>query len=226
MLDHAIDAAQALGCERIVVVVGDQAPAVARPRRRAAGRRRRRRAGPAARHRPRGAGGQGRAGGLRRRRGGHLRRRPAADRRRRSSRCSTCASAGADVAVLGFEAADPGAYGRLVLGEGDLLERIVEAKDASAAELAITPATPASWPRRRRCCSSCSAEVGNDNAKGEYYLTDVVGLARARRPHGARRLRRRRRRSGRRTRRPSWPRPRPPSSSAAARRADGRPASP
>src|SRR5580698_9870522 len=47
-------------------------------------------------------------------------------------------AAGADVAVLGFETANPGAFGRLVMGEGDALEEIVEAKDASPDELAIT----------------------------------------------------------------------------------------
>ena len=92
LIDHAIDAAQGAGCERIVVVVGD-----ARAARSSAhvaarlGRGRHRHPGPAARHRPRGAGGEGGAGGLPGRRGGDLRRRRAADRRRRSSRCSICA---------------------------------------------------------------------------------------------------------------------------------------
>jgi bifunctional UDP-N-acetylglucosamine pyrophosphorylase/glucosamine-1-phosphate N-acetyltransferase len=45
---------------------------------------------------------------------------------------------GADLAVLGFEAAVPGAFGRMVMGEGRALERVVEAVDASPAELAIT----------------------------------------------------------------------------------------
>jgi bifunctional UDP-N-acetylglucosamine pyrophosphorylase/glucosamine-1-phosphate N-acetyltransferase len=39
--------------------------------------------------------------------------------------------------VLGFEAADPGRYGRLIL-KGDRLERIVEAKDATPEDLAVT----------------------------------------------------------------------------------------
>jgi bifunctional UDP-N-acetylglucosamine pyrophosphorylase/glucosamine-1-phosphate N-acetyltransferase len=86
-------------------------------------------------------------------------------------------AAGADLAVLGFIAADPGAYGRLVLEGDNTLARIVEAKDATPDQLAI------------RACNSgvlvCDAallfdlleRVGNVNAKGEYYLTDIVGLA-------------------------------------------------
>ena len=85
----------------------------------------------------------------------------------------------ADVVVLGFEAADPGRYGRLVM-DGPSLERIVESKDATEAERAIT------------LCNSgviaCNADllfdlidaVGNENASGEYYLTDIIGLARSR----------------------------------------------
>ena len=85
----------------------------------------------------------------------------------------------ADVVVLGFEAADPGRYGRLVM-DGPSLERIVEFKDATEAERAIT------------LCNSgviaCNADllfdlidaVGNENASGEYYLTDIIGLARSR----------------------------------------------
>src|ERR1700761_9376251 len=46
-------------------------------------------------------------------------------------------TAGAGVAVLGFEPADPGAYGRLILGPDGRLKRIVEAKEASADELAV-----------------------------------------------------------------------------------------
>ncbi|WP_417587515.1 bifunctional UDP-N-acetylglucosamine diphosphorylase/glucosamine-1-phosphate N-acetyltransferase GlmU [Pararhodobacter oceanensis] len=81
------------------------------------------------------------------------------------------------VVVLGFEAADPGRYGRLVM-EGEALSRIVEFKDASEAERAITLCNSGV------ICADASAlfelidVVGNDNASGEYYLTDIVGLAR------------------------------------------------
>ncbi|SFR15063.1 bifunctional UDP-N-acetylglucosamine diphosphorylase/glucosamine-1-phosphate N-acetyltransferase GlmU [Poseidonocella sedimentorum] len=83
------------------------------------------------------------------------------------------------VAVLGFEAADPARYGRLVT-EGDALLRIVEFKDASAAERAITFCNSGVVAARADLLFSLLDEVGNDNAAGEYYLTDVVALARAR----------------------------------------------
>lgn len=84
--------------------------------------------------------------------------------------------AGADVVALGFEAANPGKYGRLVT-KGAILERIVEAKDASAAELAITLCNSGVICADRAVLFDLIAQVGNDNAAGEYYLTDIIGLA-------------------------------------------------
>jgi bifunctional UDP-N-acetylglucosamine pyrophosphorylase/glucosamine-1-phosphate N-acetyltransferase len=86
---------------------------------------------------------------------------------------------GADVAVLGFETPNPGAFGRLVLGEGGALEKIVEAKDASPAELAITACNSGILAAPAPLLFDLLAKVGRGNAKGEYYLTDIVGLARA-----------------------------------------------
>jgi bifunctional UDP-N-acetylglucosamine pyrophosphorylase/glucosamine-1-phosphate N-acetyltransferase len=81
------------------------------------------------------------------------------------------------VVVLGFEAADPGRYGRLVMA-GDSLERIVEFKDATEAEKAITLCNSgvvcADAPTLFRLVDS----VGNENAAGEFYLTDIVAIAR------------------------------------------------
>ncbi|MCT4555828.1 MAG: bifunctional UDP-N-acetylglucosamine diphosphorylase/glucosamine-1-phosphate N-acetyltransferase GlmU [Pelagimonas sp.] len=85
----------------------------------------------------------------------------------------------ADVVVLGFEAADPGRYGRLVT-DGDALERIVEFKDASEAERAVTLCNSGVVAADSKTLFDLIAEVKNDNAAGEYYLTDIVGLARAR----------------------------------------------
>ena len=91
---------------------------------------------------------------------------------------------GADgVTVIGFEARDPGAYGRLVM-DGDTLSAITEAKEASAEVLAITTCNSGVMAAPAALLFSLLAEVTNDNAKGEYYLTDVVELARKR---GARR---------------------------------------
>ena len=87
---------------------------------------------------------------------------------------------GASVAVLGFEPEDPAAYGRLITdGEGNL-DRIVEYKDASEAERAVRLVNSGVLAAPAPLLLELLAEVGNDNANGEYYLTDVVGLARGR----------------------------------------------
>ena len=83
------------------------------------------------------------------------------------------------VVVLGFEARDPGRYGRLI-ADGDRLERIVEFKDATEAERAITLCNSGVICADTQTLFSLVAEVGNQNAAGEYYLTDIVELARAR----------------------------------------------
>ena len=82
-----------------------------------------------------------------------------------------------DVVVLGFDAADPGRYGRLVT-KGDRLERIVEFKDASDAERAITLCNSGVLTADAATLFSLIDAVGNENASGEFYLTDVIGLAR------------------------------------------------
>ncbi len=89
------------------------------------------------------------------------------------------ARASQDVVVLGFTAADPGRYGRLVTS-GDRLEKIVEFKDAAEAERAIKLCNSGVMAADAATLFSLIDAVGNANASGEYYLTDVVGLARAR----------------------------------------------
>lgn len=89
------------------------------------------------------------------------------------------ARANADVVVLGFEAADPGRYGRLVM-DGDRLERIVEFKDASDQERAISFCNSGVIAADSTTLFDLIDAVGNDNASGEYYLTDIVELAQAR----------------------------------------------
>ncbi|MEA1941446.1 MAG: bifunctional UDP-N-acetylglucosamine diphosphorylase/glucosamine-1-phosphate N-acetyltransferase GlmU [Pseudomonadota bacterium] len=88
--------------------------------------------------------------------------------------------AGASVAVLGFEPEDPAAYGRLILDEAGDLDRIVEYKDASEAERAVGLVNSGVLAAPAPLLLDLLGEVGNDNANGEYYLTDVVGLARGR----------------------------------------------
>ncbi|MCC5970951.1 MAG: bifunctional UDP-N-acetylglucosamine diphosphorylase/glucosamine-1-phosphate N-acetyltransferase GlmU [Pararhodobacter sp.] len=83
------------------------------------------------------------------------------------------------VVVLGFEAVDPGRYGRLVM-QGSALERIVEYKDASAQERSITLCNSGVVCADAALLTELVDAVGNDNASGEYYLTDIIALARAR----------------------------------------------
>jgi bifunctional UDP-N-acetylglucosamine pyrophosphorylase/glucosamine-1-phosphate N-acetyltransferase len=84
------------------------------------------------------------------------------------------------VSVLGFEAADPGTYGRLILNASGDLDAIVEAKEASPAQLAVRLCNSGVLAAPAPLLFELLSEVKNDNAKGEYYLTDVVALARAR----------------------------------------------
>ena len=82
------------------------------------------------------------------------------------------------VVVLGFQAADPGRYGRLITA-GDMLERIVEFKDATDPERAMTLCNSGVLCADVSTLAALIDAVGNDNASGEYYLTDIVGIARA-----------------------------------------------
>ena len=82
------------------------------------------------------------------------------------------------VVVLGFNAADPGRYGRLVV-QGETLERIVEYKDATDIQRAITLCNSGVICADAKTLFALIAKVGNDNTSGEYYLTDIVELARA-----------------------------------------------
>jgi bifunctional UDP-N-acetylglucosamine pyrophosphorylase/glucosamine-1-phosphate N-acetyltransferase len=86
-------------------------------------------------------------------------------------------TAGNDVVILGFEAADPGRYGRLVLSD-ERLERIVEAKDATEVERAITLCNSGVVMANGAALWDLLGTVGNANAAGEYYLTDIVAGAR------------------------------------------------
>jgi bifunctional UDP-N-acetylglucosamine pyrophosphorylase/glucosamine-1-phosphate N-acetyltransferase len=83
------------------------------------------------------------------------------------------------VVVLGFEAADPTGYGRLVRGADGALDRIVEHRDASEAERANRLCNSGVMCADAKVLFQLLAMVKNENVKGEYYLTDVVGLARS-----------------------------------------------
>jgi bifunctional UDP-N-acetylglucosamine pyrophosphorylase/glucosamine-1-phosphate N-acetyltransferase len=88
--------------------------------------------------------------------------------------------AGADLVVVGFEADDPTGYGRLLFDEEGRLAGIREEKDASTAERALTLCNSGIVAfRSGETLKTLLARIGNDNAKGEYYLTDAASLARA-----------------------------------------------
>lgn len=85
---------------------------------------------------------------------------------------------GAGVAVLGFRPADPTGYGRLVTEGGELLA-IREEKEASDAERAIRLCNAGLMALDGRAALGLLEHVDDANAKREFYLTDVVSIARA-----------------------------------------------
>jgi bifunctional UDP-N-acetylglucosamine pyrophosphorylase/glucosamine-1-phosphate N-acetyltransferase len=87
--------------------------------------------------------------------------------------------AGAAVCVLGFDAADPGSYGRLILSQDGALDAIVEAREATPDQLAVPLCNSGVMAADADLLRALLPKVTNDNAKGEYYLTDLVALARA-----------------------------------------------
>ncbi|UFZ05633.1 bifunctional UDP-N-acetylglucosamine diphosphorylase/glucosamine-1-phosphate N-acetyltransferase GlmU [Bradyrhizobium ontarionense] len=84
---------------------------------------------------------------------------------------------GAALAVLGFRAADPTGYGRLLM-DGARLVAIREQADASEAERAITLCNAGVMAMDGRHALAILDKIGNANKKGEYYLVDAVAIAR------------------------------------------------
>jgi bifunctional UDP-N-acetylglucosamine pyrophosphorylase/glucosamine-1-phosphate N-acetyltransferase len=176
IIDHAIDTAEALGCERIAVVVGAHAPLVRRHVAQRLGE-----GAVAVQDPPLGT--------------GHavLAARPAlagfdgdvlvifADTPLISAatvkQVFALRDAGADIAGLAFEAAVPGAYGRLLLGDDGAVLRGVEAKDATGEELAVRTCNSGVLAAPAGLLFELLAKVGKDNAQGEYYLPDILALA-------------------------------------------------
>ena len=87
--------------------------------------------------------------------------------------------AGANLVVIGFQATDPTGYGRLLLDERGGLAAIREEKDASDEERALKLCNSGIMAfRSAKTLLDLLCRIGNDNAKGEFYLTDAVALAR------------------------------------------------
>jgi bifunctional UDP-N-acetylglucosamine pyrophosphorylase / glucosamine-1-phosphate N-acetyltransferase len=84
---------------------------------------------------------------------------------------------GATLAVLGFRAADPTGYGRLLVENGHLVA-IREQDDASPAEREVTLCNAGVMALDGRRALSILEKIGNGNSKGEYYLTDAVTIVR------------------------------------------------
>jgi bifunctional UDP-N-acetylglucosamine pyrophosphorylase / glucosamine-1-phosphate N-acetyltransferase len=86
-------------------------------------------------------------------------------------------SGGAAVAVLGFTPANPAGYGRLLMRGPELLA-IREERDASAEERNIAFCNGGLMALAGKHALAILDRIGNANAKGEYYLTDAVAIAR------------------------------------------------
>ncbi len=83
----------------------------------------------------------------------------------------------ADVAVMGFETQFPASYGRLIEQDGELV-KIVEAKDANPAELAVKLCNSGVMAAKAHDMFAALGHVRNDNANAEYYLTDIIEIMR------------------------------------------------
>ncbi len=82
----------------------------------------------------------------------------------------------ADLVVMGFRADDPAAYGRLVVREDDSLEAIVEARECTPAQLEIDLCNSGVMAGDCKAMFEAISKVDDNNAKGEYYLTDIVEI--------------------------------------------------
>ena len=174
LLDRAIDAAQAVGCERIVVVVGAHSPQVGDHVRKRLGE-----GSTAVQDPPLGTGhavlaAREALAGF----DGDVVVTAADTPLMDAAAIEPLFAIEADVAVLGFCAADPFGYGRLII-QGDQLVAIIEEKDATEAQRAIPACNSGVILARAGLLFDLLGKVGNANAKGEYYLTDVIGLANA-----------------------------------------------
>jgi bifunctional UDP-N-acetylglucosamine pyrophosphorylase/glucosamine-1-phosphate N-acetyltransferase len=86
---------------------------------------------------------------------------------------------GPGVVVLASSPADPLKYGRIILGQGDRIAKMVEYKDATEEERAVRLCNSGMMAVRATDLFRWLAQVGNDNAAGEYYLPDIVNIAAA-----------------------------------------------
>ncbi len=95
----------------------------------------------------------------------------------RSATLAAFAALDAPLAVLSFQAPDPHGYGRILRDAEGRVVGIREQRDASDAEACITEVNSGVLAADADRLVAWLARVGNDNAQGEYYLTDCIGLA-------------------------------------------------
>jgi bifunctional UDP-N-acetylglucosamine pyrophosphorylase/glucosamine-1-phosphate N-acetyltransferase len=172
LVDHAIDTALELGCAKIVVVVGAHSPQVGEHVRKRLGE-----GSTAIQDPPLGtahavlAAQQALAGFE-----GQVIITAADTPLMDAAAIQPLLDLSADVGVLGFEARDPFGYGRLILDDGQLLA-IIEEKEATQAQRAVTACNSGVIAADATQLFNLLAKVTNENAKGEFYLTDIIGLA-------------------------------------------------
>lgn len=87
--------------------------------------------------------------------------------------------ANAAVVVLTMEAEDPTGYGRIIRDAAGDVQEIVEQKDCTLEQAAVTECNSGFYCFDIETLFAALEEVSTDNAQGEYYLTDVLGIARS-----------------------------------------------
>jgi UDP-N-acetylglucosamine diphosphorylase/glucosamine-1-phosphate N-acetyltransferase len=83
-----------------------------------------------------------------------------------------------DLTLLAVDVPDPTGYGRILLDGSGNVDRIVEEADASELQRKIKKINSGIYCIRRECLFKSLAKIRSDNAQGEQYLTDIVGICR------------------------------------------------
>ncbi|MDD5400957.1 MAG: bifunctional UDP-N-acetylglucosamine diphosphorylase/glucosamine-1-phosphate N-acetyltransferase GlmU [Sulfurimonas sp.] len=83
-----------------------------------------------------------------------------------------------DIVMSVFDLQNPDGYGRVIIDNGQV-QRIVEQKDASVSELQVTTVNAGVYAFSKKILDKYIPLLNNDNAQNEYYLTDVISMARA-----------------------------------------------
>lgn len=84
----------------------------------------------------------------------------------------------ADITMSIFDLEDSSGYGRVIIS-ADGVERIVEEKDANEAEKSVTTVNAGIYSFSKSVMEKYLPQLSNDNAQEEYYLTDIIAMARA-----------------------------------------------